>query len=90
MSGMGYIKHSSGIIYDGHWINGLPQLLATKLVFVSNQTVNFIDKEKPFNIEIQCHNDDKELIPGKYMNSYNFKTIFAYMHYSLIGQAKNF
>lgn len=65
MSGMGYIKHSSGIIYDGHWINGLPQLLATKLVFVSNQTVNFIDKEKPFNIEIQCHNDDKELIPDQ-------------------------
>ena len=80
MSGMGYMKHSSGIVYEGNWINGLPQAFATKLVFVPNQEVYYIDKEKSFNIEIQCHNDDKELIPGKYMNSYIF-TKYSYVNW---------
>ncbi|XP_053401021.1 MORN repeat-containing protein 1-like isoform X3 [Mercenaria mercenaria] len=63
-NGEGTMRHCSGLVYHGKWINGNPTVLPSKLVIVNStgkQPVEIIQGQ-PFDIQVQCVNDNGEVI----------------------------
>ena len=63
-NGQGIMEHCSGMRYEGLWINGKPERLATKLVFKCEVTPLEVIQGETFSIEVECRNDDGELVDG--------------------------
>ena len=57
------MTHSSGMFYEGLWINGKPATMATKLAITNEGPIEII-QGMPFKIEVQCQNPDGQLIEG--------------------------
>lgn len=55
-NGQGTIKHSSGMIYEGLWINGKPANIASRLV-ITNETPVVVEQGSYFEINVECQND---------------------------------
>ena len=55
-NGQGTMKHSSGMIYEGIWVNGHPANMAQKLVITI--TPEDILQGVFFNVEVQCQTED--------------------------------
>ncbi|XP_052826267.1 MORN repeat-containing protein 1 isoform X2 [Octopus bimaculoides] len=62
INGYGCIKHISGITYTGLWINGLPEKMATKLAFDIRMDVLMVDEYEPFDIVVQCKDDEDTIV----------------------------
>lgn len=64
-NGQGTIVHSSGVIYEGLWVNGMPSVMATKVVIdVETKTIP-INQGEGFSIKVECRNSEDELVLGK-------------------------
>ena len=69
--------HSSGMSYEGFWINGKPAEMATKLVILCESPLEII-QGVPFSIEVECQNEDNTKIEGKVLDrSTKFGHTFA-------------
>ncbi|XP_062611375.1 MORN repeat-containing protein 1-like isoform X3 [Saccostrea cucullata] len=78
-NGRGKMHHSSGLIYDGQWINGFPEIMATKLKVTLNNNSEIDQKKKQpkdkskvsifqgigFTVKIECLNESDRLIPDQ-------------------------
>ncbi|XP_034338259.2 MORN repeat-containing protein 1 isoform X5 [Magallana gigas] len=75
-SGRGVMHHISGLIYDGLWVNGFPEIMATKLK-ISFDNNSEIDKKKKspkdktkvsifqgigFTVSVECLNESNRVI----------------------------
>ena len=72
------MHHISGLVYDGLWINGLPEVMASKLKIVFDNNSELDKKKKPtkdsskksiyqgigFSVGVECHNESGRVIPG--------------------------
>ena len=65
-NGQGTMMHSSGVIYDGLWLNGRPVAMATKLVITGYEN-SLIEttQGQPFSLTVECRDENDELVPGK-------------------------
>lgn len=72
------MHHISGLIYDGLWVNGFPEIMATKLK-ISFDNNSEIDKKKKspkdktkvsifqgigFTVSVECLNESNRVILG--------------------------
>ena len=55
-NGQGKLQHSSGMMYEGLWINGKPADMASKLVIL-NATPIENEQGTYFQVEVECRND---------------------------------
>lgn len=75
-SGRGVMHHISGLIYDGLWVNGFPEIMATKLKILFDNNSE-IDKKKKspkdktkvsifqgigFTVSVECLNESNRVI----------------------------
>ena len=61
------MRHSSGVIYHGQWLDGNPILLPSKLVIINptgKEPMELIQGQ-PFSIKVQCVNEQGEVVDGK-------------------------
>lgn len=70
--------HSSGVKYEGLWVNGKPAQLATKLEFleINSETGITISQNQCFDISIRMVNNEGELIEGTRMVLFEFFMLF--------------
>ncbi|XP_056008218.1 MORN repeat-containing protein 1-like isoform X3 [Ostrea edulis] len=75
-NGRGRMHHISGLIYDGLWINGYPEIMASKLKITFNNNYEKDKKKKPpkdsnkvtiyqgigFDVSVECYNESDRLI----------------------------
>ena len=66
LNGQGTMKHCSGMSYEGLWVNGKPLNIATKLVIKCENPPLEVIHGETFNIEVECRNDEDELIEGEF------------------------
>ena len=62
-NGQGSVTHASGMTYNGLWINGLPAIMASKMVIVGD-TVQEIEQDSRFKITIKCLTENDQLVLG--------------------------
>ena len=65
-NGQGTMVHCSGMSFEGLWINGQPSLLASKLVVSNVDGCLEVVQGVPFNLEIECQNEDGETVEGRW------------------------
>lgn len=61
------MRHCSGVVYHGKWLNGNPTLLPNKLVIVNStgkEPVEIIQGQ-PFDIHVKCVTENGELVEGR-------------------------
>ena len=63
-NGQGFITHSSGIFYEGLWINGKPAAMATRISIKTDVEEIEVNQGMPFALEIECLNEGDETING--------------------------
>lgn len=63
--GEGVMRHASGIYYRGLWVNGFPEMMASKLVIVGLESPLVLGQGQAFSIKVECRDDDDVLINGK-------------------------
>ncbi|KAG2459359.1 MORN1 protein, partial [Polypterus senegalus] len=63
-NGHGTMIHSSGIIYEGQWINGQPACAATKIVIEGGDVLE-VFQDSFFNVEVQLQDDEGQLIANE-------------------------
>lgn len=61
-SGRGIIRHISGVVYDGLWLNGFPAKMSSKLHIVVESTPLVIRQGIPFQIRVECRNEEDEVV----------------------------
>ena len=62
------MRHCSGLVYNGCWLNGNPTILPTKLVIVNStgkEPVEII-LGQPFDIQVKCVTESGEVVEGKH------------------------
>ena len=58
--------HSSGIVYEGLWINGFPSAMATKIVFKSLTSPHEVIQGQSFDAEVMLVNAEGEMVERKH------------------------
>lgn len=74
-NGVGTMRHCSGLTYHGIWSNGNPTVLPTKLVIINEtgkEVMEFIQGQ-PFDLKVQCVNDNGEIIEGNKFSTCNYR-----------------
>lgn len=65
-NGLGTMSHCSGVTYEGIWINGVPERMASKLAIKSAvETIEIVQGDS-FLIEVECQDDEGELVECKF------------------------
>lgn len=59
------MQHSSGVIYEGLWINGKPATMAVRLQLRGVEGPLEVVQGTAFDLEVVCVNEAGEVIPGK-------------------------
>ncbi len=63
-NGQGAMMHSSGMVAEGLWVNGLPSPMASKLAVVDVRVLLEVVQGVPFQLHIQCQDEEGKLIEG--------------------------
>ena len=72
-NGQGTMKHSSGMIYEGMWVNGHPANMAQRLMVTA--TPSDLVQGVYFSVQVQCVTEDGRHVPtGRYLNFHYFYT----------------
>ena len=64
------MNHSSGMYYEGLWVNGKPAVVSKRLIFKNPETIEIM-QGTPFAIEVLCVDEDGELVEGRYWQGFN-------------------
>ena len=64
--GQGTYSHSSGISYEGLWVNGYPAVMADRLVIKVESPLQ-ITQGSAFSLVVESHNEDGELVEGQWL-----------------------
>lgn len=70
-NGEGVMKHASGIVYSGQWVNGFPITMASKIVLIVEESPMIIRQGHPFAIRVECRNENDEVVPGTFLKIEN-------------------
>jgi hypothetical protein len=62
--GQGCYMCTSGMKYEGMWINDLPEVMACKLFIEAPQELN---RGQSFSVAVGCYNEDGFLVEGLFV-----------------------
>ncbi|KAL3859505.1 hypothetical protein ACJMK2_009723 [Sinanodonta woodiana] len=61
-SGEGVLKHSSGLVHNGVWINGHPRSTPVKLVIIHDKDPLELEQGQTFDIHIECRDENDQVV----------------------------
>jgi len=64
--GEGKMQHSSGMVYEGQWVHGFPEKMATKIhIVMETKILELKCSQDLFSVTVNLCDDDDEIIPGE-------------------------
>jgi hypothetical protein len=63
-NGQGKLTQLSGAFYEGLWVNGFPECMASKLAITGVESGVCLAPGEPFSIIVECRSADDTLVEG--------------------------